>query len=270
MVDIHCHIVPGVDDGAKDLEMSLAMLEKAREVGLTHILTTPHIRGEKDGLSVHDFHKARFELLQQKAEGIEVILGGEVRVTSESYQVVDQREFTSGEQGKYILLELPHDHVPKYLGELLFAYRLRGVTPIIAHPERNIGIIEHLETALTLVEQGAHLQLTNGSVTGELGQVFEQVSWKLLEAGLISFVASDAHNLTSRTFDNWTSTYDRLQNALGTPVADSLTTTNPRSVCLSEPLPQPDGLSRPRESVLKTLANPSKLSQMKRKRYFFF
>src|ERR1035441_9982336 len=114
MVDIHCHIVPGVDDGAVSLEMSLAMIEEARRCGVTAILTTPHIHGSAADLPRHEFHKERFQSVLDAHPAMELHLGGEVRVTSETHEVTHRPEFTAGEKSKYILLELEFDKVPAY------------------------------------------------------------------------------------------------------------------------------------------------------------
>src|SRR5437868_4952835 len=183
MVDTHCHLVPGVDDGAESLEISLAMIEEAKQCGLTAILTTPHIRGRMNELPRHEMHKERFATVMATRPDMELYLGGEVRVTPETNQIINRKEFTASEAGKYILLELEFEKVPNYLNQLLFDYRLNGITPIIAHPERNIGVLQRMEHALDFVRHGALLQVTTGSLLGELGETFEACSLALLECG---------------------------------------------------------------------------------------
>ncbi len=274
MVDIHCHIVPGVDDGAVSLEMSLAMIEEAKRCGVTSILTTPHIRGREDELPRHQHHKEKFQRILDAKPDMDLHLGGEVRVTSETHTVVDRPEFTADEKLKYILLELEFEQVPLYFNQLLFEYRLRGITPIVAHPERNVGVIKNPLLALEFVRQGARLQLTTGSLIGELGETFQNCALLLLECGLISFLASDAHNLTTRRFTNWTAAYDYARSMEGRtdfvlPIsADDLCTNNPKAVCEGTPLPAIElddrALSKIGERLLKKTA-----PIVKRKRFFF-
>src|SRR5436305_832985 len=114
MVDIHCHIVPGVDDGAASLEMSLAMIEQARACGVTAILTTPHIRGVSGDVMLHEHHKSKFQTLLDAKPDVALYLGGEVRVTSDTHEIVGMKDFTASEASKYILLELNFDGVPPY------------------------------------------------------------------------------------------------------------------------------------------------------------
>jgi protein-tyrosine phosphatase len=104
MVDIHCHIVPGVDDGSTSLEMSLAMIEEARSVGVTAILTTPHIKGRTDEVARHEMHKKAFQPVLDAKPEMQLYLGGEVRVTSETIGTVTAPEFTASERLKYICL----------------------------------------------------------------------------------------------------------------------------------------------------------------------
>jgi protein-tyrosine phosphatase len=274
MVDIHCHIVPGVDDGATSLEMSLAMIEEAKRCGVTSILTTPHIRGRADELPRHQHHKEKFQTLLDTKPDMDLHLGGEVRVTSETHTVVDRPEFTVDEKSKYILLELEFEQVPPYFSQLLFEYRLRGITPIVAHPERNIGVLKNPMLALEFVRQGARLQLTTGSLIGDLGETFQDCSHLLLECGLISFLASDAHNLTTRPFTNWIAAYDYTKALEGKgefilPIdADNLCTNNPKAVVegrLLPPIEMDDRiLSKIGSRLQKKTGSPGK-----RKRFFF-
>jgi protein-tyrosine phosphatase len=275
MVDIHCHLVPGVDDGSESVEMSLAMIEEARRAGLTAILTTPHIRGRESDLHRHEEHKASFARLLAARPTMDLYLGCEVRATSETHTVVSRPEFTASEQSKYILLELDFDSVPPYFSQLLFDYRLNGITPIVAHPERNVGVLKNPEHALEFVRHGALLQVTNGSLLGELGEAFERCALALLEAGLVSIVASDAHNVTTRRFVNWPATYELLQALearMDIPFfhADDLCTGNPMAVCEGKPIKAVELEETDIQAIRKRLSNPVSHTSMKRKRFFFF
>jgi len=274
MVDIHCHIVPGVDDGASSLEMSLAMIEVAKQCGLTAILTTPHIRGRLDELPRHAHHKTRFQEVLDAKPDMALYLGGEVRVTPETMEVIDRPEFTSDEKMKYILLELEFDKVPTYFSQLLFEYRLRGITPIVAHPERNVGVLQNPEHALEFVRQGALLQVTTGSLIGELGESFQQCSHRLMECGLVSILASDAHNLTTRPFTNWPETYEYVskiatEGDLIRPVsADDLCTNDPLAVCEGRALPSLEFEAKELSEIQKRLQSRADPAP-RRKRLFF-
>jgi len=273
VVDIHCHIVPGVDDGAASLEMSLAMIEDARRSGVTSILTTPHIRGCMEDAFVHELHKQAFQTVLDAKPAMDLHLGGEVRVTPETHRVTDRPEFTADERSKYILLELEFDKVPSYFSQVLFEYRLHGITPIIAHPERNVGILKNPEYALDFVRQGAHLQVTTGSILGELGESFEQCAHLLLECGLVSMLSSDAHNTTTRPFTNWPGAYEFMQefekkgNFIRPITANDVCTNNAAAVCNGTPL-APVDLDENAISAIRARLSQITPSTVKRKRFF--
>jgi len=274
MVDIHCHIVPGVDDGSTSLEMSLAMIEEARSVGVTAILTTPHIKGRADEVARHEMHKRAFQPVLDAKPNMQLYLGGEVRVTHDTHETVTIPEFTASERSKYILLELEFEKVPNYFSQLLFEYRLNGITPIVAHPERNVGVLKNPEHALEFVRQGALLQVTTGSLIGELGDRFRECALRLLECGLVSILASDAHNLTSRRFVNWRDAYDCTKdleaqgNSVRQIVADDICHNFPLAVCEGRPIPAIE-LDESAISDIRKRLSGNGPAPVKRKRFFF-
>lgn len=280
MVDIHCHLVPGVDDGAESVEAALAMIEQARACGVTAILTTPHIRGRLSDLALHEHHKEKFQLVLDASAhagkpAMDLYLGGEVRATSETREIVTRKEFTASEQSKYILLEMDFDRVPPYFSQLLFDYRLAGITPIVAHPERNMGVLRNPELALEFVRQGAHLQVTTGCLLGELGESFEACALALVESGLVSIVASDAHNVKTRPFTSWPGAYELLKemeertgNFARSIVADRMVTENPLAVCEGRPIPAIELDEANLTAIRKRLSTIGKPSPAKRKRFF--
>lgn len=274
MVDIHCHIVPGVDDGAVSLEISLAMIDAARHAGVTEILTTPHIRGAAGDEFVHALHKKAFQTVLDAKPGIELHLGGEVRVTPETRTIINEPAFTVREHSKYILLELEFDKVPSYFSQLIFDFRLQGITPIVAHPERNAGVLKHPEYALEFVRQGALLQLTTGSLLGEFGETIQHAAILLLRSGLVSILASDAHNLTTRPFTNWPAAvefareFEEKGDFVLPYTTEDLATNNPHAVCHGSSI---GALEPDQEAIMKVRNWFSKngTAPVKRKRFFF-
>jgi len=274
MVDIHSHIVPGVDDGAVSLEMSLAMIEVAKQCGVTSILTTPHIRGEAGDAMMHEMHKKAFQPLLDAKPDMDLYLGGEVRVTPETHGITNHPEFTADEKSKYILLEMEFDKVPPYFTQLLFDFRLQGITPIVAHPERNAGVLKNPEHALEFVRQGAILQVTNGALLGEFGETIQSCALQLFECGLAGILASDAHNLTSRPFTNWPEVYEyaleleKRGNSILPLTADDLCTNHPSAVCQGTPIAPIELDERAIGQIQKRLFKNS-TPAVKRKRFFF-
>jgi protein-tyrosine phosphatase len=270
VVDIHCHIVPGVDDGAVDRAMSLAMLEEAKRQGITAIATTPHFVPGSDDQSTLGLHQARLTSIGI-ASGIELMLSREVRVNASLVSQSTFGELTYGGKGQYILLELPSNEVPTYLDRLLFTLRLDGVIPIIAHPERNMALLHDPRKVIELLRAGAHLQLTTSSISGGLGPTIEAFSASLLTNRLVSFVASDAHNLTSRPFTDWAPAIETMHTiGLTEQEVAKMTTTNPQAVFDSIELSPLDLVPAVEKAFLNSASNKPGAAPTKRKRFFFF
>ena len=204
MIDLHCHILANIDDGSQSDEMSLAMARKAVSEGITQIVATPHHQNgryvnEKDLIvkKVNDLN----ELLVKEDVPLTVLPGQENRIYGkilEDYQ--DSKILTLNDTGKYIFIELPSSQVPYYTERLLFDIQSKGIVPIIVHPERNSRLIEEPELLYNLISKGALAQVTASSVTGRFGKKIKKFSHQLIDANLIHFVSSDAHNLDGRSF----------------------------------------------------------------------
>lgn len=204
LVDLHCHILPGVDDGAKNLSMSLGMAQDAVKQGITHILLTPH---HMDG----DYTNHKEDVIQRTAQFQEelnirdipltVFPGQEVHLTGELIQALDSDDILfMDEVGKYLLLELPHSGVPEYTEDMLFELLARGITPVIAHPERNHGFQKDPDKLYSFVRMGCLTQLTSSSYLGVFGSNVEKLTSKIIESGMGFAFSSDAHNFEGRRF----------------------------------------------------------------------
>lgn len=204
MIDIHCHILPGTDDGSKDLDMSIKMAKAAVDEGITHIIATPHHNnGQYLNVKQEIINKvARLnEALVNQQIPLTILPGQETRIYGEILEDYDNGEILSlNNTGKYIFIELPSNHVPRYTEQLLFDIQLKGLTPIIVHPERNQEIIENPDKLYQFVKKGAITQVTGSSVAGYFGKKIKKFSLQLIEANLTHFIASDAHNLSGRSF----------------------------------------------------------------------
>ncbi|MEY8191264.1 tyrosine-protein phosphatase [Peribacillus simplex] len=204
MIDIHCHILPGVDDGSVDMNESMNMVRKAVEAGITHIYATPHHLNEKYvnvKSSIID-RAVRFnESLQRNNISLTIHLGQEVRIHRDIFNSLEKKEIlTLDDNGTYLLLELPSGRVPIYTQEVIYELLLKGITPIIVHPERNKELIENHKLLFELVQEGALTQLTSGSIIGNFGKSIQSFSKKIIEHNLAHFIATDAHNIGSRGF----------------------------------------------------------------------
>ena len=199
MIDLHCHILPGVDDGAGVLAEAIEMCRLAAADGCTTMVATPHQRHP----SFETVARARFEELCAElsaalAGTLDVRLGAEVRVDSELLADLERQptEVLSLAGSRYLLLELPRFAGDVDPEDLVHELVVAGWRPVLAHPE----VIPWLELGRVagLVEGGALLQVTAAAVTNEFGRTPHARAWQLLEEGLVHFVASDSHSPTWR------------------------------------------------------------------------
>jgi len=203
MIDLHNHILAGIDDGPVALEQSLAMLDQAIKQGITVVAATPHLSPSYQA-SKSEILRA-FEQLQQVVESeqmpIELVLGQEVRVYGDIAEDFAQGKLLSlVGHNRHILIELPSSSVPRFTEQVFYQLYQQGLTPVIAHPERNRAIQENPDLLYDLVEKGALAQLTASSLTGSFGKKVEKLCHQLIDANLIHLIASDAHGVKSRKF----------------------------------------------------------------------
>lgn len=203
MIDIHSHILPGVDDGAKTEEDSIAMAKAAVEQGISTIIATPHHRNRR-----FDNYKEEIvtnvailnDLLKERNIPLTVVPGQEVRIYGEILEDFKKGEIQTLYQSKYILIEFPMGEVPQYAEKLLYDLQVAGLFPVIAHPERNQELLENPDRMYELIRNGALSQITAASLVGKFGKEIEQFSHQLIESNLTHFIASDAHNTSTRGF----------------------------------------------------------------------
>jgi len=204
LIDLHCHILPGIDDGAKAMEDSIAMAQAAVDEGITHILATPHHRSHNWMNEKPKVHRLVDEVqneIDQQDIPLTLFPGQEVRIHGDILENIDKNEIQFiDEQEQYVLIEFPTSTVPTYTERLFFDMQSNGITPIIVHPERNHAIAEDPDILKNLVEKGALAQLTAVSYAGGLGNKIQKFSKQLIDAKLVHFIASDAHNTTTRPF----------------------------------------------------------------------
>ena len=204
MIDLHCHFLPGIDDGADSIEEALALAKHAVESGITHSVVTPHLHlGRYD--NYRDVINPVFLEFQAalSAASIDLKLGyaSEVRVCPEIMIWVTQNKMPflgQYENQKVLLLEMPHNQIPPGIDNLLRWLVEKDIRPMIAHPERNKEIMANPLRIHPLVNAGALLQLTAGAVAGEFGARCEETAEYILKQGIATILASDAHNLKHR------------------------------------------------------------------------
>ncbi|WP_223592345.1 tyrosine-protein phosphatase [Neobacillus bataviensis] len=217
MIDLHCHILPGVDDGAKDLLESISMARKAVEQGIHTIVATPHHLNNRYENNKQQII-ARVEELNQalvlEKIDLNVLPGQETRIYGEMVEGYEGGEILPIDNTQYVLVEFSSSHVPRYAEKLFYDLQMKGLIPVIVHPERNQQIIEQPDILYRFVEKGALTQVTAASVCGDFGKKIKNFSLQLIEANLTHLIASDAHNTSGRTF-KMREAFDTIQTKYG-------------------------------------------------------
>jgi len=224
MIDLHCHLLPGIDDGAANLEISLRLAREAVADGVDYALLTPH---HMNGVYVN--HRAdvikRTKQFQDELTKHDIKLtvfpGQEVRINGDLLTALDQNDILfADESNHYLMLEFPDDDVPTYTDKMIYDLQQRGIIPVIVHPERNTKIMKQPDILLDLLQKGCLSQLTASSYVGTFGKQVETFCQQLLAAGQGYVFSSDAHNLPGRKYQ-MREAFDKLRKEFGTDVADT-------------------------------------------------
>ena len=198
MIDIHCHLMPGVDDGSKDLAETLAMFENAYTSGVTSMILTPHyIKGTKYNLknsAKRQVTEILREALRRADIDINVYYGNEVYIDDKLPELIESGEVATLANSRYVLVELPVNAEDKNAGNVFFRLKSNGITPIIAHPERYIYFQKHPEKVMDYIKLGCLLQGNYMSLLGKYGKKAQKTLKVLLKNDVITFLGSDVHH----------------------------------------------------------------------------
>ena len=228
MVDIHSHILPGLDDGSKSLEESIAMVETAKQSGTTDIVATPHANSQYtfDPQKIAEHASA----LTAAVPGIKIHTGCDFHLSFENIQdaLQDPSKYTINHK-QYLLVEFP-DMVTFTTTPQIFAeLRSRGMVPIVTHPERNLFLQERTKDLEAWVREGCYVQITALSFLGTFGKKARDSANDMMKHGLVHFVASDAHDLSYRT-TSLKEAFDYVADRFGRDRAEQVFIYNPRAV----------------------------------------
>ncbi|WP_342560326.1 CpsB/CapC family capsule biosynthesis tyrosine phosphatase [Psychrobacillus sp. FSL W7-1457] len=203
MVDIHAHILPGVDDGPTSMVESLGLLHQAEKEGITDIVVTPHAYHPQynvmKDLVVEKYNNVKEELAKLDLQ-INLHLGQEIRIGDSIVEQIKEGKALTLANSKYVLLELPSSNVPNYTIAIIQELLSMGKVPVIAHPERNKAIAEKPSRLLKLITHGAISQITAGSLAGHFGKSIQKTSMQLIDCNLIHTYGSDVHSRKTRPF----------------------------------------------------------------------
>lgn len=195
-VDIHSHLLPGIDDGAKDIDNSIDLIKRMNSYGINKIITTPHVLG--------DVYPNSSETIKQKLKEVRIELkkrNVEVSINAAAEYMIDERFqelLSKGDvltlKGNYILVEMPYFTAPFNLFDVLFEIHLKGFKPILAHPERYIYYHQKIDSYYKLKKAGCLFQINLLSLTGQYGKDVKKITQKLLKENLYDFVGTDVHH----------------------------------------------------------------------------
>ncbi|NTU43799.1 MAG: hypothetical protein HGA78_12280 [Nitrospirales bacterium] len=229
LIDIHCHILPGLDDGPEKTAEALEMLRIASDDGISHIFATPHIIDGEYENRPEGINRALSELKEQSSFPVELLAGADIRITPGIVKALTEGEVLPLGSTSYILLELPTYSLPPNLENIFFSLRLKGFWPVITHPERHLILMQDMKKLRALKDSGGLVQVTAMSITGEFGRGVQKASLVMLEQGLVDFVATDAHN-TKRRPPILSKAYAHVRKKFGEKVAERIFRENPSKV----------------------------------------
>lgn len=204
MIDLHCHLLPGIDDGAANLAASLDLARASVDSGITHAVCTPHIHFgyfNNDIDIIRSTHDIFASALVRENIPLKTHFAAEIRITPEITKLFANKTlpFLGYLDGMPVLLvELPHSHIPPGTEQLIAWLIANGVKPMIAHPERNRDVLSNFNKASWLKGRGVMFQITAGALTGTFGSRVQKCAHRMLEEGFGDIVATDAHNLHKR------------------------------------------------------------------------
>ena len=205
IIDLHSHLIPGVDDGAQGIEDSLKLAKQAVEEGIEHLVLTPHHNNGRYVNHAKEVVEAAEQLqdvLDQEGIPLQVYPSQEIRINEDLIDQLLNRDLLSlDDGGKYYLIEFPTASVPGFSQSIISQLINRGITPVIAHPERNHIFAKDIDLYASYIEMGCLGQLTTSSMAGAFGDFIQEVSINMVERGLVHILASDAHSVDWRPFN---------------------------------------------------------------------
>jgi protein-tyrosine phosphatase len=239
MIDIHHHLLWGMDDGASTLETSMAMAKMAAADGITHIVCSPHANGQYlyDPPVIAEKIAQLQQLLNRDGIAVNLGRGCDFHMSYENIQEAkaNPTKFSINGLG-YLLVEVPDYGLPRGLTDIFYQLQLIGLTPILTHPERNPTLQNDRSRVTEWLQRGVLVQVTSGSVTGRMGKHAERMAHDLLANRWVHFLATDAHNTTSRG-PRMAEAFEVVAKRYGSDYAHLLCVSNPLAAFMGKPMP---------------------------------
>ena len=237
-IDVHCHILYGIDDGSKTIEESLEIIKQHVEMGFKDIILTPHyIENSKYKTNNKEKQKILEEIkktIKNNNIDVNVYLGNEVFVNNNLIELLEKQEIHSLNNSKYLLIELPMNTEIKNIKDILYELKIKGITPIIAHPERYELVQKNINYIKELIEEGAILQANYGSIIGIYGNKAKQTIKKLLKQNLITLLGTDIHYPNNKIYLNFDKITKKIKKIIGEEKFIEISKTNPKKILNNE------------------------------------
>ncbi len=247
MIDIHSHILPGLDDGSDDWGQSFRMAENAARDGIRGIICTPHwspaFPNNDRNRILENFAQFR-ERVQEEGIPISVFPGCELVIDFGLPERIEAGEaLTVNDERRFALIETPHEFIPPNVEHFFWMLQVKGITPILGHPERNRQILKDQSRLVSWVESGVLVQITAGSIIGHFGKPVRQLSAEMLRRNLVHFVASDSHSCDGKRHPGLSQCRDLTAGIIGEEETEKIFCANPSCILrgvlpdILEPLP---------------------------------
>jgi protein-tyrosine phosphatase len=248
MFDLHCHILPGLDDGAADLSVSIEMAKAFVADGVTVAACTPHILPGlylNSGPQIRQATADLQQVLDREGIPLKLVTGADNHITPSFVAELRSGHLLSLADTRYVLVEPPHHVAPPRLEDLFFNLLVAGFVPILTHPERLTWIESHYQTVQRLAQAGVWMQLTAGSLSGAFGRTPQYWSERMLDEGIVHILATDAHDVERRP-PNLGQGREFAAKRVGDIEAEHLVVTRPQGVLMNE---HPSSLPGPQSVI---------------------
>jgi protein-tyrosine phosphatase len=237
MIDIHTHVLPGIDDGAQDLQESYEILQALSDQGVTELVATPHIISgvyENSRKIIAGKITEVRELIQKRNLNMTLHSGAELYCEPDLVSKVKKEDLTLA-QSNYVLIETALQRFPDNFEEILFNFQQEGFRPIIAHAERFSPFMNNIDYLLTIVNREIYVQMNSGSIWGVYGNAVKELALEMLNLGCVHVIASDVHGLKKRPI-LMKDTYDLVASNYSEELAEILFYENPKRILNNEVL----------------------------------
>ena len=236
MIDMHTHILPGIDDGSGSIEESIKMIKEAKEAGFTEIVSTSHYIEESYNFSKHEREELIKNInkeLERENVDIKIYNGAEAYISTNLNQLIEKGEVPTINESKYLLMELPMHSEILYLDNIIYNLRTNGIIPIIAHPERYSYVQKNPKMLQDLINKGVLFQGNYGSIIGRYGKDVEKTLKKLLKNNMIHFLGTDTHRSES-VYIQMDKILKKLEKLIGKEKLEFLSKRNPQKILNNE------------------------------------